>query len=411
VNNAPLPIDELGKRLGVDFVVLSSLRAAGPRIRVTSRLLRVIDGEQVWSGSIDRELTNVLGVQRELSIAISEQIRIRLSPEFAGAIKRRQTPSPEAYALYLKGRYEWLQLTPASIRRAIEYFEQATAADPNYALGWAGLAHAVITSTRTADAEPAVIRPIALRALRHALDLGPDLAETQYAQGYYSLFLELDRHAAVQSARKAIQLDPNSAQAHLLLGISLPANQQVEAVEMLRRARELDPMFALAFANSAFVALRDNDTDRALEFAKQAVAINPEFWVGHYYLGRARSASGDSQGALQAYADAARYSDGHSLIYVGRASVLARLGRMDEVRALLAEMKARLASQYVPPYAIAVVHALLGERDAAFEQLDRAIEARDLALPGLPTDPALQPLHDDPRFADLLRRCGCVPSG
>jgi TolB-like protein/DNA-binding winged helix-turn-helix (wHTH) protein/Flp pilus assembly protein TadD len=403
-----ISIAEIGRRLGVDFVVLSSLRLDRTRIRVTSRLLRVTDSEQVWSAAIDRELTNVLGLQRELSIAIAEQIRLRLSPEVAAAIDRRQTQNPRAYALYLKGRYEWLQLTPASTRRSLEYFEQATAEDPNYALAWAGLAFASITSTRTADIEPAAVTSIAADALRRALELGPDLAETQYAKGYYSLFLDLDRHAAARAAKVAIQLDPNNAQAHMLLGVSLMRDERVESREMMRRARELDPMFALAFANSANVALAAGDPEEGLELAKQTVAVNPDFWLGYYYLGSALHELGDAEGALRAYSDAARLSEGHSLTYAARASLLFDLGREDDVRALLAEMKEREARQYVPPYTFALIYTLLGEIDAAFEWLDRAVAGRDLALPGLPTDPRLRPLHADPRFADLLRRCECT---
>jgi Flp pilus assembly protein TadD len=224
------------------------------------------------------------------------------------------------------------------------------------------------------------------------------------------LFLEQDRPAAALAARKAIQLDPNNAQAHMLLGISLPREQQVEAREMMRRARELDPMFALAFANSALVALSSGDANEALEFARQAVAINPEFWVGHFYLGVARRTLGDPQGALQAYADAARFSGGNSLTYSARARLLTRLGRVDDVRALLTDLTVRSARQYVPSYTMAVIHALLGERDAAFQRLERSVQARDLGLPGLASDKAFEALHDDPRFADLLRRCGCAPA-
>jgi serine/threonine-protein kinase len=370
--------------------------------------VRVTDGEQIWSASIDRELTNVLGLQRELSIAIAEQIRLSLSPEVAAAIDRRQTLNPEAYALYLKGRYEWVQLTPGSIRRSLEYFEQATVEDPEYALAWAGLAFAAITSTRTADFAPVSVTPIARNALQKALELGPELVETQYAQGYYSLFLDLDRHGAARAARAAIALDPNNAQAYLLLGVSLLRDNEVEAREMLRRSRELDPMFALAFANSALAALTSGDPNEGLELAKQTIAINPEFWVGHYYLGRARLALGDSEGALQAYADAARFSGGHSLTYQARAALLIELGRADDARALLVEMEARAERQYLPAYTFAVIHALLGETDTAFEWLDRAVAERDLGLPGLPTDRRLQALHDDPRFADVLSRCRCV---
>jgi TolB-like protein/DNA-binding winged helix-turn-helix (wHTH) protein/tetratricopeptide (TPR) repeat protein len=403
-----LSIAEIGDRLGVDFVVLSSLRLDRTRLRVTSRLLRVADSEQVWSAGIDRELTNVLGLQRELSIAIAEQIRLRLSTDVAAAIDRRQTQSPAAYALYLKGRYEWLKLTPASIRRSLDYFEQATAEDPNYALAWAGIAFAAITSLRTADMEPAALKPIALDALHRAEQLGPDLAETQYARAYYSLFGEQDRRAAEQGARLAIKLDPNNAQAYMLLGVSLMIDHHVEALEMMRRSRELDPMFALAFANSANVALAADDPEGALEFAKQAVAINPEFWLGHYYLGSARLKLGDVQGALQAYSDATRLSDGHSLTYSARTRLLAQLGRVDEAQSLLAELTAQAARRYVPPYTLAVMSTELRDVDAALGWLDRAIEARDVNLMNLPTDARLQALHADPRFDELLGRCNCL---
>ena len=404
-----LSVAELGERLGVDLLVQSSLRLDGSRIRVTSRLLRAADGEQLWSASFDRELTQVLGLQRELSVAIAEQIRQRLSPEAQAAVSRRQTQNPAAYSLYLKGRYEWAQLTPASIRRALQYFEQATAIDPDYALAWAAIAFASVTSLRTVDADPAVVKPVALAALRRAQQLGPDLAETHYAQGYYNLFLELDPRSAEQAARAAIALDPNNSQAHVLLGVTLAAlDQRVEARDVMRRARELDPTFALAFANSASVALGAGDDQAALEFARQAIAINPDFWVGHLYLGQARQRLGDLTGAAQALADAARLSEGHSLTYAQRVPLLARLGRMDEARALLEEMEARAARQYVPAYLVAVAHAQLGDVDAAFEWLDLAVQRRSIGLLDLPTDPRLQELRADPRYAALLRRCNCV---
>ncbi|MCP5346215.1 MAG: winged helix-turn-helix domain-containing protein [Pseudomonadales bacterium] len=393
----------------VDFIVLSSLRRDQSRIRVATRLLRTSDSEQVWAASFDRELTNVLGLQRDLSIAIAEQIRLRLSPEVAAAIDRRQTQNPAAYALYLRGRYEWMQLTPSSTRRALEYFRQATDADPDYALAWAGLAFGAITASRTADMEPAAAKAIALDALHHAQQLGPELVETVYAQGYYSLFGDLDSVAAARAARQAIRLDPNNAQAHLLLGVSLMRDQSVEALEEMRRARELDPAFALIFANSANVALTAGDPDGALEFARQTVAMSPEFWLGYFYLGAAQQTLGDLDAAWNAFTAAARFSDGHSLTYSARVSLLVSLGRLDEARLLLDELTARAERQYVPLYALAVLHAQLNNTDAAFEWLDRAIEARDVDLTGLPDDVRLQALHDDPRFYTVLARCGCVP--
>lgn len=399
----------LGKRLGVDLIVSSSLRANGARIRVTSRLLRVRDGEQLWSAAFDRELTDVLTLQRELSTAIAEQVRLRLSPEITASIRRWQTENPAAYALYLQGRYEWSRLTRGSTRRALELYTQATTMDPSYGLAWAEKAFAAASSLRTIDADPAVATPIARAALARALQLAPDLAQTQYARGYVALFCDLDPATAEAAAREAVRLDPNNSQAHMLLGVALSVRgEMTEGREMLRRSRELDPLFALAFANSAMIAIRSGDPQGGLEFARQSVAIDPEFWVGHYYIGQARERLGDLPGAEAALLAAARYSDGHSITYRARVDLLMRMGRIPEVRALLAEMEARRAEGYFPALALAETHALLHEDAAALEWLERAITERDLALNMLGKTPAFAALKDDPRFRALVARCRCA---
>jgi TolB-like protein/DNA-binding winged helix-turn-helix (wHTH) protein/tetratricopeptide (TPR) repeat protein len=403
-------IRDLGEKLGINLAVQSSMRVEGERIRVTSRLIQVVDGEEMWTESIDRALTNVVGVQRELSTAIAEQIRLRLSPEVADAIAKRQTRNPEAYALYLNGRHEWRKLTPPGARRAIEYYEQATTLDPDYALAWAGLAWGAITSVRTADASPLIAGPLAKRALDQALRLGPDLAETHIALGYYRLFRDLDQEGAAQAARRAIELDPNSGYAYQLLGVSLlGASQSVEAFEMMRRARELEPMFTLAFANSANIALAVDDVERAAEFARQAIAIDPDFWLGHFYLGRSLSRSGDSDVALREYTDAARLSDGHSITYHPRVSILLAQGRDAEARALIEEARERARVGFFSPFVLAQLEVAIGNTEAAFAQLERAIEVQDVNLLGMNNNTSLEPLREDPRFAQLVERCNCSP--
>lgn len=400
-------LQDIGRQLGVDFIVLSSLRLDQSRIRVTSRLMRVSDGAQVWSASFDRALINLLGLQRELSIAIAEQIRLHLSPSVAAEIDERQTQNPEAYELYLRGRNEWIRFQPDSIPRALAYYEQAVASDPGYALAWAGIAHALVTSRVTVGANRDLVEERSFDALQRALEYGPALAETQLALASYEYFLDDDLAAALAAAQQAVLLGPNNALAHMFLGLMLTeADRYVEARGVLRRARELDPLFPLMFANSAAAALAAGEPGEAFEFATQAVAIDPLFWVGHLHLATARLELGDFEGAMQGYSEAEKLS-GHNSARAasGRAFVLAKLGRDDEARDVLAELLSRPTEQHVSPYYVAVIYAGLGESDAAFEWLERSMTNSDVFCSDLQKDAKLESLRADRRYETLLNRC------
>jgi len=334
-----------------------------------------------------------------------------LSPEVAAAIDRRQTQNPEAYQLYLKGRFEWTRFQPDSIPRALQYYQQAVVKDPAYGLAWAGIAHALVTSPVTAEKSRESITPAAQDALQRALEFSPDLAETQLALGSFHFFLDRDLPSAEAAVRQSVALDPNSAMSHMFLGIVLSRqDKHVEARAMLRRARELDPLFPLMFANSAVVALQAGEPQAALEFATQAVAINPEFWVGYLHLGNAQLALGDYDAAIEAFSDAEKFSGGNSARAASlRAYALARLGRKAEARDLLAELMLRSANRHVPGYNIAVAYAGLGEIDLAFEWLERAMAANDTSCLSLANDAKLATLRTDLRFESFLQRCGLAP--
>jgi TolB-like protein/DNA-binding winged helix-turn-helix (wHTH) protein/Flp pilus assembly protein TadD len=406
---------QIGRELGVDYVVTSSLRAEGPRIRVTSQLVRSADSVVVWTASFDRELTGVLGLQRELSIAIAEQVRLRLSPEVRQAVARRQTMNPEAYDLYLRGRYEWSLVGPAGNRRALEFFEHAIERDPRYALAWAGTAQVLSTAPITAELEPAAVAKDAGHAMQRALEFGAYLPEVQLALGYYHFWLDWDWPASEAALRRAATLDPNSATAHLLLGHLLSqSGDHAESRMMARRARELDPFWTMTFALSATMAFQARDYAAALEYGRQAVAINPESWVGHLNLAQVLAELGEYDLALAAFDRAERTSGGNVKSLAFRAHALATMGRTEEARAVIAALEARSQERYVPPYAIALIYAGLGEHEAAFAWLERAFEARDIHLVFTTVDPRWDPLRDDLRFRSLLNRCqflGAASSG
>ena len=400
-------LGEIGRALGADYLLESSIRAESGRVRITARLIRAGDQVQVWSQLYTRELTGILGLQQELGAAIAEQIRFRLSPDRFEALVRRQSRVAAAYDEYLRGLTFANQRTPATTQQAVEHYTRATSLDPGYALAWSALSNAYSAGPINSDVAPLEVLPRAREAARRAIDANPDLAEVEFALGYVNWLLEWDWPAAETAFRRAVDLDPRYAWALISLGHALSqSGRHSEALAAMRRAREVDPQNAMAYAISSQVAFQARDYQAALDHASQAIALDPEFWIGHVMRGQALGQSGQPQLALDALAIAARFSSDNSKPVAFRGYILAKAGRRDEARGVLAMLKAQSRTRYVPPYALALVHAGLGEHDAAFEWLNRAFDVHDVHLIYLPVDPKWDPYRSDPRFEALLMRCG-----
>ena len=396
----------IGRELGADYLVAGSVRIENRRLRVTSTLSRVRDQVQIWAHSYDNEPESLLELQREMSTAIAHQVRLRLSPERLSAFARRHTRNADAYDLYLRGRHLWNQLTPLTNRRAVEYYTRATELDPEYALAWSGLADAYAGSPINSDVPPLEAAPRARDAVTRAIASAPKLAEAQAALGMVRYWLDWNWPAAEAAFRKAISHDPSYAQAHRLLGIVLASSgRQEEARTSMRRARELDPLYPMQSALSANAEFQARNYSAGLQFARRATTLGSSFWIAHYMLATIEERLGRDEAALAALAKAEAFSPNSKMPSL-RGYILAKQGRRHDAEAVLTTLEAIARERYMPPYAMALVHAGLGQRDLAFEWLERAYAARDVHLTWLPQDAKWDPFRDDRRFRDLLTRCG-----
>ena len=301
---------EIGRELGVDYLVEGSVQAESSRLRVTAKLIRVRDQFQIWAESYNEEPGSLLELQRTLSTSIARQIRQQLSPERLSALARRQTRNRDAYDLYLRGRYFWNQLTPATNRQAVECYRRATELDPDYALAWAGLADAYSASPMNSDASPHEMAPRARDAAARAVASGPDLAESQTALGTVKDWLDWDWPAAETAYRKAIDLDYSYSQAHRVLGIVLGSSGRHEAARTaMCRARELDPSSPVEQALSAHIEFLAHDYPAGLQFAQRSTALAPTFWIGLFQLALTHERLGSNELALDALRQAEAVSE------------------------------------------------------------------------------------------------------
>lgn len=399
-------IREIGTELRVDYVLESSVRRESNRVRIASQLIRVEDQTHIWASVYERELTGILTIQNELGTDIATQVLSHLSRE-AAQTAVWQPASAEAHDLYLRGRYFWNQLSPATTKRAMEFFSRATALDPTYALAWSGIADCYAASPINGDAPPLQAWKPGRDAAENGLKFAPDLAEAQTSFGFVKLWLDWDWDVAEAAFRKAITLNPSYSLAHRLLGIVLSQiGERRESLLSARQARDLDPLNSGHYALSSQVAFAAREFADAVTLAEQAIAIDPQFWISHIQLGQAYEQLGEYDSALDALVRAQHLSNGNSKTISLRGYTLARMGRIKEAEDVLRTLEAASRSRYIPPYAFALINAGIGRIEPALNWLKHASEVHDVHLSFLTFDPKWDAFGSNPKFLDIIERCG-----
>lgn len=403
-----IDLQNVGRDLGVRAVLTGRIAQLGDRLIINTELLDVVDGAQVWGERYNRKLTDIFEVQEEIAGEISEKLRLRLTSADRKRINKRYTENFEAYQLYLKGRYYWLNTrTEEGIERSIEYFNRAIEVDPSYALAYTGLSDSYVVLGISYIVPSIDILPKAKAAAIEALAIDDTLAEAHASLSIIKLFIEWDWTSYERESKRAIGLNPNYATAYYEYAQYLMAMGRFdEAIQEARRARELDPLALDINTIVGWSYYFARNYEEAIKQYRKVIEIDPEYSQAHRRLGMALLQQKQNEEAIAATqkARSLAINNVEELAYLGYAYAVS--GQRKETQKILAELEEEAKRRYISPYLMALIYVGLGENDLAFEWLEKAIEARAVNLIWLNVEPIFDGLRSDLRYPPLLRRIG-----
>jgi len=396
---------KVGRDLRVDAVVTGRVIQQGENLIIQAELTNAADGSQLWGARYNRKLADIFSLQEEIAKEISEKLRLKLTGEEEKRLTKRYTENAEAYELYLKGRYHLYKLTPPEVQTSVSYFQQAIAIDPSYALAYVGLADANRALALSVDLPATEFFPKSKAAAQKAIEIDDTLAEAHAVLGFAIFFYDWDWSAAENQYKRALELNPNSSDAHLYYaGLVSLMGRRTEGLAEVKRARELDPLNLRTNALEGQFLILAGQTDEGLARLQKTFELEPNFWLAHLFAASAYSQKGMYTEAIAEATRARDLSSGNAEAIATIGYALAMSGKRDEARAVLDELKKRATERYVPPYDFALIYNGLGERDEAFTWLERGVEQRDPKMIFLRVEPKWDTLRDDPRFVSLLER-------
>jgi TolB-like protein/DNA-binding winged helix-turn-helix (wHTH) protein/Flp pilus assembly protein TadD len=404
-----LAANQIGRELRADYLIQGSVRRASDRVRITVQLIQVQDQTALWAESYDRQLKDILVLQDSVTRTIANQIHITLTPGQQARLPSARKLDPEAYDAYLKGRYYWNKRTVDGMQKAVIYFQQAIDKDPAYGAAYSGLADSNSGLTWHGFTSPAETLARANAAALKAIEIEP-----QSAEAHASLALVLhhrwDWTGAEAEFKRALQLDPHYANAHHWYGDYLSVwGRHEQALLEAKQALDLDPLNLMI---GTWVGLRyylARKYDPAIEQGRNTVELDPNFAAAHLLLGEAYVQKGLHEKGLAELQRAAGLS-GNSPLYLAQVAVAqASAGRKTEALRIVAQLQGLSSSRYVSPYGIAQIYAALNDKEQTFKWLQIAYDDRSVWMSYLAVDPVFDGFRSDQRFHDLLRRVRLLP--
>ncbi len=404
------PLPEIARELSVDALVEGTVQRSGDRVRITANLVRAASESHLWAESYERDLRDVLALQSEVAQSIASEIKIKVTPQEQTRLASARPVNPAAHEAYLKGRYEWNKRTGQGLKKGMQYFEEAIAKDPNYAVAYAGLADSYMVLGNNGFLPAGDTYPKARAAALKALEIDADLADAHASLAIVLADYDRDWTGAEREYRRAIELNPGYATAHHWYALLLAdLGRRGDALREIEEARKLDPLSVRINGNVGLVLYFARQYDAAIEQLRKGLELEPNDVGSHVQLGWAYMQKGMHQEAVTEIQKAANQGTGTLLPLAALAQAYAVAGNRDEAHRVLKLLKVLSGQKCVVPYQTATVYAGLGQREEAFAWLERALEAHDPRLNILNVDPSLDPLRSDPRFHDLLRRMNFPP--
>lgn len=404
---ARLDVREIGQKLDVKTVLEGSIRKAGNRVRITAQLIDVEDGYHLWSEKFDREMNDIFAIQDEISMAIVDNLKVKLLAKEKAAIERRHTDDPDAYNLYLKGLYFGSKASPDAFEKALEYFRRAYDQDPGFALALAGMAYIYGSYGIFGFLPPDKVLPNVKAALSKALELDEELPEAHAVSALIAFWFEWDWEAAENHFTKALNLNPGNAFCRVWYGwYQLAMGKPDEAVAEIKRAQALDPLMPFFYAAGTGIHLSADRLDEAVEQFHKAVELDPYLGAAYFQVGRVYVKKGMLDEALSSFQKSLELvvfagwaESGIALIHILR-------GERNEAEQILHDLLERKKTMNVSSYCIASIYFHLGEIEKTLEFLEKAYQERDILMPFIKVFTENIDIRSDPRFLPVVKKMG-----